>query len=54
MLGRVAAEFDAIHDVDRAVEVGSIDQIISGGQLRPYLIDAVERGLSRQWSTDGT
>ena len=48
MLGRVAAEFDAIHDVDRAVEVGSIDQIISGGQLRPYLIDAVERGLARQ------
>jgi acetyl-CoA carboxylase carboxyltransferase component len=45
-LGEVAGEFDAIHDVERAVAVGSIDRIISGRELRPYLIDAVEAGLA--------
>ena len=47
-LGEVAAEFDAVHDVERARQVGSIDRIISARELRPYLIDALERGMQRE------
>ncbi|MDQ6839492.1 MAG: biotin/lipoyl-binding protein, partial [Actinomycetota bacterium] len=43
----VAAEFDRIHSVERAREVGSVDVIIEPGRLRPYLVEAVERGVSR-------
>ena len=46
-MGEVAAEFDAIHDVNRALRVGSIDRIIPPSELRPYLIDAIERGVAR-------
>jgi acetyl-CoA carboxylase carboxyltransferase component len=46
-LGELAAEFDAIHSVQRAVEVGSVDRIVAARDLRPYLIDAVERGIAR-------
>jgi acetyl-CoA carboxylase carboxyltransferase component len=46
-LGEVAAEFDRIHSIQRAVEVGSVDQIIGVAQLRPSIIAAVERGLAR-------
>jgi acetyl-CoA carboxylase carboxyltransferase component len=34
----MAAEFDRIHDVARALEVGSLEQIISAARLRPHLI----------------
>ena len=47
-LGEVAAEFDAAHDVERARRVGSIDRIIPAHELRPYLIDALERGMARE------
>ena len=46
MLGVVAAEFDTIHDIHRAVEVGSVDRIITARELRPRLIEAVELGLT--------
>ena len=46
-LGEVAAEFDAVHSVERAREVGSIHEIIAPERLRPYLVDAVERGFAR-------
>jgi hypothetical protein len=46
-LGEVAAEFDGIHSIARAVEVGSVDKIISAAQLRPAIIEAIEEGLSR-------
>lgn len=46
-LGQVADEFDEIHNVQRALEVGSIDTIIPPERLRPYLVDAVERGIQR-------
>jgi acetyl-CoA carboxylase carboxyltransferase component len=42
-LGEVAAEFDRIHSIQRAVEVGSVDAIITAAQLRPAIIDAIER-----------
>jgi acetyl-CoA carboxylase carboxyltransferase component len=46
-LGEVAAEFDRVHDVERARRVGSVDAIIEPSQLRPWLIEAVERGMAR-------
>ena len=52
-LGEVADEFDAIHSVDRALEVGSIDRIIPPAQLRPYIVDALERGMLRHVEQDG-
>ena len=42
-LGELAAEFDAVHDVRRAQAVGSVDRIIPARELRPYIIDALER-----------
>jgi acetyl-CoA carboxylase carboxyltransferase component len=44
-LGELAAEFDAIHSVDRAVEVGSVDRVIPASALRADLIETVERGV---------
>jgi acetyl/propionyl-CoA carboxylase alpha subunit/acetyl-CoA carboxylase carboxyltransferase component len=46
-LGQVADEFDGIHSVHRALDVGSLDRIIKAEALRPYLIDALERGMAR-------
>ncbi|MBY8874174.1 ATP-grasp domain-containing protein [Micromonospora sp. PLK6-60] len=46
-LGEVAAEFDAVHSIQRAVEVGSVDAIVRPEELRPQIIAAVERGLER-------
>ncbi|GLH96601.1 ATP-binding protein [Phytohabitans aurantiacus] len=45
-LGEVAAEFDSVHSIQRAVEVGSVDAIIRSEQLRPEIIAAIERGLA--------
>ena len=50
-LGEVAAEFDAVHSVERALEMGSIDTIIPAERLRPYLVEAVERGIRRTGGT---
>jgi acetyl-CoA carboxylase carboxyltransferase component len=46
-LGEVAAEFDAVHTVERAREVGSVHRIIPAAELRPALVDALERGIAR-------
>ncbi len=46
-LGEVADEFDDVHSVQRALDVGSIDAIIPADRLRPHLIEAVERGMQR-------
>ena len=43
----VAGEFDRIHSIERARRVGSVDRIISLGKLRCFLVEAVERGISR-------
>jgi len=51
-LGEVASEFDRIHSVHRALEVGALHTIVPPGNLRPYLIDAVERGLTQSNSRD--
>ncbi|MGW4534268.1 ATP-binding protein [Nocardia sp. NPDC004340] len=46
-LGEVAAEFDRVHNIQRAVEVGSVDAIISTVEMRPRIIAAIEAGLAR-------
>jgi acetyl-CoA carboxylase carboxyltransferase component len=49
-LGEVADEFEDVHNIERAREVGSVHAIIPARDLRPYLIDAVERGIERTTS----
>jgi len=46
-LGEVAREFDRIHSVERARDMGSVHRIIPAAELRPYLGTAVERGIER-------
>jgi acetyl/propionyl-CoA carboxylase alpha subunit/acetyl-CoA carboxylase carboxyltransferase component len=46
-LGEMAAEFDRVHSVQRALAVGALHKIIPPAGLRPYLIDAIERGIAR-------
>lgn len=46
-LGEMASEFDRVHSVQRALDVGALDCIIPPVDLRPYLIDALERGMAR-------
>ena len=46
-LGEVADEFDRIHTIQRALTVGSVDRIIPADRLRPYVVDALERGMAR-------
>jgi acetyl-CoA carboxylase carboxyltransferase component/biotin carboxyl carrier protein len=45
-LREVADEFDGIHTIERAQRVGSVDKIIKAVDLRPYVIDALERGMA--------
>ncbi len=52
-LGEVADEFDAVHSVERALEVGSVHTIIEPSDLRPYLVDAIERGMRRELERSG-
>jgi acetyl/propionyl-CoA carboxylase alpha subunit/acetyl-CoA carboxylase carboxyltransferase component len=52
-LGEMAAEFDRVHSVHRARGVGALHHIIPPARLRPYLIDAVERGRNAE-SARGT
>jgi acetyl-CoA carboxylase carboxyltransferase component len=44
-LSEVAGEFDGVHDIHRAVRVGSVDAVISAERLRPEIIEALVRGL---------
>jgi acetyl-CoA carboxylase carboxyltransferase component len=46
-LGEVADEFEQVHNIERALAVGSVHTIIPARELRPYVIGAVERGLRR-------
>ena len=40
-ISEIAAEFDAVHSIHRAVEVGSVDRVISVAELRPAIIEAI-------------
>lgn len=46
MLGKVASEFDRVHDIHRAVEVGSVDTVIAARDLRPSIVAALEAELA--------
>lgn len=46
-ISEVAAEFDGIHDIHRAVEVGSVDAVIPAARLRPEIVAAIERYAAR-------
>src|SRR5690349_11564696 len=41
-IGAIAAEFDRVHDIQRAVDVDSVAAIIGAAELRPRIIDAIE------------
>ncbi|MGA7077920.1 MAG: carboxyl transferase domain-containing protein [Terriglobales bacterium] len=53
-LGEMAAEFDRVHCVKRALDVGALNYIIPPENLRPYLIHAIERGIARVLKSGGT
>ena len=44
-LGEMAEQFDRVHNVQRALEVGALHRIIPPATLRPYLIHALDRGV---------
>jgi hypothetical protein len=44
----MANEFDNVHSVHRALSVGALNYIIPPANLRPYLIEAVERGMRNE------
>ena len=44
----IADEFDRVHSVHRALEVGALNRILPPANLRPYLINAVENGIARE------
>ncbi|GAA4673820.1 biotin carboxylase N-terminal domain-containing protein [Gordonia humi] len=42
-ISEMAAEFDGVHDIHRAVQVGSVDEVIAAAELRPKIIAAFGR-----------
>ena len=49
-LSEVATEFDKVHSIQRAVEVGSVDAVVKASELRPKVIEAIGR---RSGSAEG-
>jgi acetyl/propionyl-CoA carboxylase alpha subunit/acetyl-CoA carboxylase carboxyltransferase component len=47
-LGEVADEFDRVHSVQRALKVGALHEILPPANLRPYLIQSVERAVGKE------
>jgi len=54
VLGRLADEFDTEHSIERARRVGAVHRIVAPAGLRPYLVDAVRRGMARHIEGTGT
>jgi hypothetical protein len=52
-LGQIADEFDSQHSIQRAQSVGSVQALVPAAGLRPYLIEAVRRGMSRTMAAPG-
>ncbi|MEQ6899931.1 carboxyl transferase domain-containing protein [Nocardioides sp. YIM 152588] len=46
-INQVAGEFDGVHDIHRAVAVGSVDAVITGAELRPRIVATIEEFLAR-------
>ncbi len=55
MLGVVATEFDSIHSIHRAVDVGSVDEVIAAKKLRGKIIGVLrsEARADRSAANDG-
>jgi acetyl/propionyl-CoA carboxylase alpha subunit/acetyl-CoA carboxylase carboxyltransferase component len=51
-LGEVAGEYDRVHNVQRALRVAALHHILPPANLRPYLIQAVERGIAGENKLD--
>lgn len=51
-ISEIAAEFDSVHSIRRAVEVGSVDAVISAAELRPRIIAAIESNPAWAVSVD--
>ena len=45
-ISEVAAAFDGVHNIHRAVDVGSVDAVIHPTELRPRIIAELDRGMS--------
>ncbi len=45
-ISEVAGEFDGVHNIHRAVEVGSVDRVITPAELRPAIVATIERAES--------
>ncbi|MBB1482961.1 ATP-grasp domain-containing protein [Tessaracoccus sp. MC1865] len=41
-ISEIAAEFDGVHSIHRAVEVGSVDRVITPAELRPAILEVIE------------
>ena len=50
-MGELAEEYDRVHSIERALRVGSVERVVAARELRPALIDAVERGMARALHT---
>jgi uncharacterized membrane protein len=48
-LSEVATEFDRVHNIQRAVEVGSVDAVVRASDLRPSIIKAIETPPAHTW-----
>jgi acetyl-CoA carboxylase carboxyltransferase component len=46
-LSALATEFDAIHSIARAVEVGSVDAVIAAGELRSAIAGQIDTWMCR-------
>ena len=46
-ISEIAAEFDGVHSIHRAVRVGSVDKVILPSELRPAIIETIERYYAR-------
>jgi acetyl-CoA carboxylase carboxyltransferase component len=44
-VSEVAAAFDGVHDIHRAVDVGSVDAVIEAADIRPRIIAEIDRDL---------
>ncbi|KZM74392.1 carboxyl transferase domain-containing protein [Nocardia terpenica] len=45
-ISALAAEFDQVHSIERAVRVGSVDAVIAASELRPRIAAVIESALS--------
>ena len=45
-ISEVAAEFDGVHDIHRAVQMGSVDAVIAPSRIRPEIVAVLDRAAA--------